>query len=70
MHHAHEEDDAGEQQQNLGRVVKEEMHGLAQMRLPRQAECGNCAVGKRTQAGIGGDPRGETENQPAPRRTA
>ncbi len=66
MHHAHQEDDAGEQQQNLGRVVEEEMQGFAQMRLPRQAEQRNSAIGKRYQAGVGNDPCDEAESQPAP----
>jgi len=57
MDDTHDEDDAGEQQQNLGGVVEEKMQRFAQRALPRQTGEAEQEIGEGNEAGVSGDPQ-------------
>jgi hypothetical protein len=63
LDHAHDEDDADQQEQDLGCVVNEEVDRLAQVGRAREAEGGDRQVGEVREMGIGTNPQGGGDGQ-------
>lgn len=62
-HYTHEKNDAGQQEQHLGRVVEEEMHRLAELGRAGQAQAGDRQIGEFGEMGIAQHPERSGDGQ-------